>query len=113
MAFVDALAAAGVDVIQQATAAPVGRELLGAVGSLLAHAQRAGAVRDDIGVAELLALLVGTSRAVEHAHFDPEVQARILAGVFDGLRPPDADPSRQTTHPSAAAPSPCRRRLVA
>ena len=88
MAFVDALAAAGVDVMQQATASPVGRELLGAVGSLLARAQRAGAIRDDIGVAELVALLVGTSRAVEHADFAPEVQGRILGVVRDGLRPP-------------------------
>jgi hypothetical protein len=73
--------------MQPATASPVGRELLGAVGSLLARAQRAGAVRDDIGVAELVALLVGTSRAVEHADFAPRVQGRILRVVLDGLRP--------------------------
>jgi AcrR family transcriptional regulator len=93
MALVDALAAAGVDVLQHATASPVGLELLGAIGTLLARAQRAGSVRDDIGVTELIALLVGTSRAAEHARFDPDVQARTLAVVFDGLRPPNA-----TTH---------------
>jgi Transcriptional regulator SbtR-like, C-terminal domain len=43
-------------------------------------------VRDDIGVTELIALLVGTSWAVEQASWDPLVQARILAVVFDGLR---------------------------
>ena len=87
LAFVDALAAAGVELIQHATASPVGQDLLGAIGALLTRAQRAGTVRDDIGVAELIALLVGTSRAVEHARFDPGVQARTLAVVFDGLRP--------------------------
>ena len=99
MALVDALAAAGVDVIQHATASPVGQELLGAIGTLLTRAQRAGTVRDDIGVTELIALLVGTSRAVEHARFDPDVRARTLAVVFDGLRPPNATdpPSRLPT----------------
>jgi AcrR family transcriptional regulator len=86
LALVDALAAAGVDVINQATASPVGQELLGAVGTLLTRAQWAGTVRADIGVAELIGLLVGTSRAVEQAGWDPKVQARILAVVFDGLR---------------------------
>jgi hypothetical protein len=62
-------------------------ELLGAVGTLLTRAQQAGTVRDDIGVAELIALLVGTSRAVEQASWDPNVQARILAVVFNWLRP--------------------------
>jgi AcrR family transcriptional regulator len=88
LAFVDALAVAGVDVIQHATASPVGQELLGAITTLLTRAQRAGTVRDDIGVTELIALLIGTSRAVEHAGFDSDVQARILAVVFAGLRPP-------------------------
>src|SRR4029453_7782396 len=81
LAFVDALAVAGVDVIQHATASPVGQELLGAITTLLTRAQRAGTVRDDIGVTELIALLIGTSRAVEHAGFDSDVQARILAVV--------------------------------
>lgn len=41
------------------------------------RAQRAGTVRDDIGVTELIALLVGTSRALEHVRFDPK-EARPL-----------------------------------
>jgi len=32
-------------------------------------------------------LLVGTSRAIAHAHLDEEVRARVLAIVFDGLAP--------------------------
>jgi AcrR family transcriptional regulator len=87
LALVDALAAAGVEVIKYATSSQVGQELLGAVGTLLTRAQQAGTVRDDIGVAELIALLVGTSRAVEQASWDLNVKARILAVVFDGLRP--------------------------
>jgi AcrR family transcriptional regulator len=86
LALVDALAAAGVEVVRHATSSPVGQELVGALGTLLTRAQRAGTVRADIGVAELIGLLVGTSRAVEQAGWDPKVQARILAVVFDGLR---------------------------
>jgi AcrR family transcriptional regulator len=58
-----------------------------AVGALLEQAQRAGAVRADIELPELYALLVGTSRAAAYARLDERVQARTLAIVFDGLRP--------------------------
>jgi AcrR family transcriptional regulator len=58
-----------------------------AVGVLLGRAQRAGAVRGDAELPEVYALLVGTSRAAAHAHLDDEVTARMLAIVFDGLRP--------------------------
>jgi hypothetical protein len=54
---------------------------------LLQRAQVAGAVRDDVELPEVYALLVGTSRAVAHAHLDEEVRARVLAIVFDGLAP--------------------------
>ena len=84
-AFADALAEAGVDV--KHTASQVGQELLRAIDTLLTRAQRAGAVREDVRVTELMALLVGTSRAMEHAGWDADVQARTLRVVFDGLRP--------------------------
>jgi AcrR family transcriptional regulator len=58
-----------------------------AVGTLLDRAQRAGAVRDDVELPEVYALLVGTSRAAAHAALDDEVRARVLAIVFDGLAP--------------------------
>lgn len=104
LALVDALAAAGVEVIKHATSSPVGQELLAAVGTLLTRAQRAGTVRDDIGVAELIALLVGTSRAVEQASWDPNVQARILAVIVDGLRPPTPlTRGHPSSHPSPAS----------
>ncbi|WP_037678519.1 TetR/AcrR family transcriptional regulator [Streptomyces griseus] len=59
-----------------------------AVGALLQHAQRAGAVRGDVALPEVYALLVGASRAAAHAHLDKDVRDRMLAVVFDGLQPP-------------------------
>jgi AcrR family transcriptional regulator len=58
-----------------------------AVGALLERAQRAGAVRDDVELPEVYALLVATSQAAAHAHLDDEVKVRMLAIVFDGLAP--------------------------
>ncbi len=81
----DALAAAGVD-LEHATA-DVKRDLHAAVGELLARAQQAGAVRPDLGPAELFALLLAASRAVEHLGDDRLRQARTLAVIVDGLRP--------------------------
>ena len=57
------------------------------VGALLDRAQRAGAVRDDVELPEVYALLIGASRAAALAVFEPEVQARSLAIIFDGLGP--------------------------
>jgi AcrR family transcriptional regulator len=85
-AFSDALAAAGVNV--QAAASGVSEEFAGAMTALLTNAQQAGVVRPDIGVAELKAVLVGASRAVEQGGDDPAIRARILAVMLDGLRPP-------------------------
>jgi AcrR family transcriptional regulator len=58
-----------------------------AFGALLRRAQQAGAVRDDAELPEVYALLVATSRAATQTHLDEEVRARMLAIVFDGLRP--------------------------
>jgi len=58
-----------------------------AVGALPDRAQRAGAVRDDVELPEVYALLVGTSRAAAHAALDDEVRTRVLAIVYDGLSP--------------------------
>ncbi|MFC6083423.1 TetR/AcrR family transcriptional regulator [Sphaerisporangium aureirubrum] len=86
-AYTGALAEAGVDV--GGTTAEFGARMRSALERLLARAQRDGAVRPDVGVAELLALMVGVSRAGEHA--GREVQARAAAIVLDGLRPRAAD----------------------
>ena len=84
-ALADALAEAGVDL--ESSAATVKRNFGDAMAGLLAHAQSAGAVRDDIGTAELLTLLVGASRGAEQLGGDPDVRARAIAVIFDGLRP--------------------------
>ena len=83
--YVDALADAGVD--SRIARSPVGQNAVQALGVLLARAQQVGAVRDDIGVTELVALVVGASRAAEYANGDPTVRNQTLQVVFDGLRP--------------------------
>lgn len=88
LAFADAVAAAGVDV--SSVAGPAGRTLLEVLAVLLGRAQEAGAVRGDVEVPEVHALLVGVSRAAEPAGWDRDVRDRALAIVFDGLRPAGA-----------------------
>jgi AcrR family transcriptional regulator len=85
-AFANALSAAGIDV--QAAASGVSEEFSAVLMGLLTRAQQAGAVRPDIGVTELKAVLVGASRAVEHIGDDPAARAQIIAILLDGLRPP-------------------------
>uniref|UniRef100_UPI000E348E2F TetR/AcrR family transcriptional regulator n=1 Tax=Jiangella endophytica TaxID=1623398 RepID=UPI000E348E2F len=93
-AFADALARDGVDVAGAAAAGEYVRvraELTAAVGALLERAQGAGAVRADVGTAELDALLIGAARAVEHTAGHPGVRRRTLTIILDGLRPRDGD----------------------
>lgn len=84
----EALVAAGA-VLGDDNAAPVvaAREVQRAVGVLLERAQEAGAVRDDVELPEMYALLVGAARAASVMKLDPEVRARTLAIIFDGLAP--------------------------
>jgi AcrR family transcriptional regulator len=83
-AIADALTAAGVDVDPLTSLA--GKTLVQTLDELLAKAQQVDAVRDDVRVGDLIALLVGISRAVEHAGGDPEARQRLLAVLLDGLR---------------------------
>jgi AcrR family transcriptional regulator len=85
-AFVAALEEAGVSIA--ALTSPVRGELRAALQVLLERAQRAGAVRDDIGAPELEALMVGAARAAEYTAGNPEVRDRALAVTLDGLKPP-------------------------
>jgi AcrR family transcriptional regulator len=85
-AFSAALMEAGVDVRE--TTAETGQELKRALAALLGRAQETGAVRQDVGLAEVMTLLVGASQAAEHVTADPSVRDRALAVVFDGLRAP-------------------------
>lgn len=58
-----------------------------AVETLLTRAQRAGAVRADLRIAEAMALLSATSEGALRGAWDPDLQDGVLAVVFDGLRP--------------------------
>ncbi|GAB3572267.1 TetR/AcrR family transcriptional regulator [Amycolatopsis endophytica] len=82
-AYTDALSAAGTEVPRLGE---VGVKARDALGALLSRAQRTGAVREDVGVGELIALMVGASRAAEHLGDDAALRTRTLAIVFDGLR---------------------------
>jgi AcrR family transcriptional regulator len=83
-AVVQTLAAGGVDVTELMASA--GRELRAAVGRLLGRAQQAGLVRKDVGVAEVLGILVGMAHAAEQGGWNKRMQRRTLAVIFDGLR---------------------------
>ncbi len=61
-----------------------------AVAALLERAQAAGAVRTELRPADLTALLVGASRAVENTA-DAAARERVLAVVLAGLRPEATD----------------------
>ncbi|MEV8631649.1 TetR/AcrR family transcriptional regulator [Streptosporangium sp. NPDC051023] len=57
------------------------------IEGLLSRAQQAGAVRGDARPDEVLALLTAACQGALHAGWDPDLQHRTLAIVFDGLRP--------------------------
>lgn len=78
---VDALAGLGIDV--NGVVPEAEGEFLGAIGELLAAAQRAGAVRTDVTVPEVKALLVGC-QAMQS--YNADVAERVTDVVFDGLR---------------------------
>lgn len=80
-AVTEALAEAGVDARE--TTGRTGPDVKDAIGALLERAQRAGAVRADIGPAEVTALLAGISFAAGRAGGSDDV----LRIAFDGLRP--------------------------
>jgi len=78
---VDALTRAGVDM--QAVKSRVGGELRDAIDQLLRRAQAAGAVRTDVSIAELMALIGGIALSVRTTPGDP---ALLAAVVRDGLK---------------------------
>jgi AcrR family transcriptional regulator len=58
-----------------------------AMGILLDRAQRAGVIRGDIGLTEVMALLTGACEGALRAGWDSDLQRRTLEIIFDGLRP--------------------------
>jgi AcrR family transcriptional regulator len=83
---VDLLAAAGSDV--QVTAAV--QSLEHGIGTLLARAQQVGAVREDVQIAEVMALITSACQGALHGGWDQRLRQRTLAVIFNGLRPPAA-----------------------
>lgn len=87
--FADALSRSGTDVQEIRNTHPdVGRKLHDAVGVLLTRAQHTGGIRRDVGASEVIALMVGASRAHEHVGLDAEQRAHLLSVTIDGLRRP-------------------------
>ncbi|WP_432930735.1 TetR/AcrR family transcriptional regulator [Microbispora sp. CA-135349] len=58
-----------------------------AVEVLVGKAQQAGAVRSDVRVPEVMALLIGLCQASLNTPWEPDLRARTLAIVFAGLSP--------------------------
>ncbi|HEU4948133.1 MAG TPA: TetR/AcrR family transcriptional regulator [Kribbella sp.] len=85
LAIADALSEAGVAV--SATAKNAGSGLREAFARLLEQAQKSGAVRSDAAAPEVYALLIGASRGATATELEPDVRDRMLAIIFDGLRP--------------------------
>jgi AcrR family transcriptional regulator len=83
---IDALNGAGAD-ITAALAGVVG-ELRAETGRLLARAQQAGAVRDDIDISDLMALLSGMIQATQPRPGPNVEPRRAIAVLCDGLRAP-------------------------
>lgn len=104
LAIADALAKEGGQATDSAVQAS--HDLRQAVGVLLRRAQEAGAVRDDVDLPELYALLIGTSRAAAYAHLEEKVRDRALAVVFDGLTPRATKPQDGTAAGSHRKPPP-------
>lgn len=84
-AMTDVLAEAGID--PKSGMADAGRDMRHAVQTLLARAQQAGAIRPDLRMPELMAILAATCMAAGHSQWDTELRAKTLAIVFDGMRP--------------------------
>ncbi|MFI6375699.1 TetR/AcrR family transcriptional regulator [Streptomyces sp. NPDC050546] len=83
-ALVDSLWQAGVDI--KASTASMYRELEDATEALLVRAQAAEAVRADVRMPEVLALITATCLAADRQQWDEALRTRTLSIVFDGLR---------------------------
>jgi AcrR family transcriptional regulator len=79
----ESIAGAGFD-IEAVTSGPE-HDVLGALGDLLARAQRAGAVRSDVDTADVKALIVGCL-ARERTAADAAARDRMIVVVCEGLR---------------------------
>jgi AcrR family transcriptional regulator len=70
------------------TALPVRNELMGAVSELVARAQAAGAIRPDIGPADVSLLFSAVAHATAiPGELQPMLRERYVRIILDGLRP--------------------------
>lgn len=83
LALSDALAGAGFDM--HTVAAGTKHDVIGALRDLLARAQEAGAVRTDLEVDDVKALMIGCCRGPQSA--DAHARQRMIAVISQGLRP--------------------------
>ena len=81
-ALADAMAAAGVDF--SVAKHEISTELIGAVGELLARAQRAGRVRPDVTIADVSAMMAGLGHT-DPQFMDASQRSRCVALVCDSL----------------------------
>lgn len=88
---VEALTVDGVR--HQLRAAPNVRDLIDVLAELMCRAQRAGAVRIDIEVDDVAALLTGIALAFCQTIAEEERMSRILSIMCDGLRAGCTTPS--------------------
>jgi AcrR family transcriptional regulator len=89
---VDALI--GADLAQAGRILAAKQDLQEAGGALLTRAQRAGAVRTDLGVAELMTLLSGAVLALQQQPGDDRLSDVVFAVLHDGLAGRVAGPNR-------------------
>ncbi len=82
--FVDALSGGGDGLHRTLTA--MKKELHRAMATLLARAQEAGAVRPDVGIADVTALVSGAFQAIEQRGGDTRTRRHLISIVCDGLR---------------------------
>ncbi|MCU7730823.1 TetR/AcrR family transcriptional regulator [Actinoplanes sp. KI2] len=84
-ALTGALHSAGIDIKAQQTDQQA--RMRTAITDLLHNAQRANAVRPDVDLPEILALLRGATMAAETGDYPGPTLDRSVAVLFDGLRP--------------------------
>jgi AcrR family transcriptional regulator len=81
---VDALASVGAEL--NAGLAQTGAQLRSEIHHLLVRAQRRGTIRDDIGIADLMAIIAGMLFALQRRSGDQADPGRAVAVLRDGLR---------------------------
>jgi AcrR family transcriptional regulator len=94
---VDALASVGAEL--NAGLAKTGAQLRSEIDHLLVRAQRCGAVRDDIGIADLMAVIAGMLFALQRRSGDQAGPRRAVAVLRDGLRATSAQASELPNKP--------------